>query len=195
MEPVFFASPAALRAWLEEHHESATELWVGVHKKASGRPSVTWPEIVDEALCFGWIDGVRKGIDEISYTNRISPRARRSTWSTVNIARVQQLTAEGRMHPAGARAFAARTEERSAIYSHEQREAPAFDDEQLTRFRANVQAWDWFERQSPTYQRAAIWWVISAKRPDTSAKRLATLIDDSEHRRTVKPLTRPEARR
>jgi uncharacterized protein YdeI (YjbR/CyaY-like superfamily) len=191
MKPVFFETPADLRAWLEQHHDSEKELWVGLYKKSSGRPSVTWPEVVDEALCFGWIDGVRKGIDDISYANRLTPRSPRSTWSAVNIARVKELTAQGRMRPAGLQAFEARADERSAIYSYEQRRSPELDDEQDRRFRANATAWDWFQSQPASYRKAAVWWVISAKREETRERRLATLIDDSEHGRTIKPLTRP----
>ena len=119
MRPPFFATPAQFRAWLEAHHATSQELWVGFYKKSSGRPSVTWPEAVDEALCFGWIDGVRKGIDEISYTNRFTPRRPRSTWSAVNVRRVEELTRLGRMHPAGLKAFAARVQDRSGVYAYE----------------------------------------------------------------------------
>jgi uncharacterized protein YdeI (YjbR/CyaY-like superfamily) len=113
--PEFFATPQQLRAWLEEHHEQAPELWVGFYKKASGRPSITWPEAVDEALCFGWIDSVRKGIDEVSYTNRFTPRRSKSNWSAINVKRVEELTRLGLMRPAGLRAFAGRSEEKSGI--------------------------------------------------------------------------------
>jgi uncharacterized protein YdeI (YjbR/CyaY-like superfamily) len=194
MNPRFFATPAELRAWLEEHHDREPELWVGLYKKSSGRPSVTWPEVVDEALCFGWIDGVRQGIDDSSYANRLTPRTPRSTWSAVNIARVKELTARGRMHPAGLKAFEARADERSAIYSYEQRKSPELEHEQERQFRDNAKAWDWFQSQVPSYRKAAIWWVISAKREETKAKRLATLIEDSEQGRTVKPLTRSGAK-
>jgi uncharacterized protein YdeI (YjbR/CyaY-like superfamily) len=194
MNPRFFETPADLRAWLEEHHAGETELWVGLYKKSSGRPSVTWPEVVDEALCFGWIDGVRKGIDDISYANRLTPRSARSTWSAVNIARVKELTAQGRMHPAGLKAFEARADERSAIYAYEQRRSPELDDGQERRFRANAKAWEWFQAQPASYRKSALWWVISAKREETRERRLATLVDDSEHGRTVKPLTRPADR-
>jgi uncharacterized protein YdeI (YjbR/CyaY-like superfamily) len=194
MNPRFFETPADLRAWLEEHHDSEKELWVGLYKKSSGRKSVAWPEVVDEALCFGWIDGVRKGIDDVSYANRLTPRSPRSTWSAVNIARVKELTAQGRMRPAGLKAFEARADERSAIYAYEQRKSPELEEEQERRFRANAKAWDWFQSQPASYRKAAFWWVISAKREETRERRLATLIDDSEHGRTVKPLTRPDSR-
>jgi uncharacterized protein YdeI (YjbR/CyaY-like superfamily) len=195
MKPVFFATSAELRAWLEEHHENAKELWVGFYKKGSGRPSITWPEAVDQALCFGWIDGVRKSIDDVSYTNRFTPRSPRSTWSAVNIARVRELTDLGLMRPAGLQAFEARADERSAIYSYEQRRNPQLEEEHERRFRADEKAWEWFQSQPPSYRKAALWWVISAKREDTRTRRLATLIDDCAHGRKVKPLTPPRASR
>ncbi len=194
-EPTFFASPVEFRAWLERHHESARELWVGFYKKGSGRASITWPEAVDEALCFGWIDGVRKGIDEESYANRFTPRKPRSTWSAVNIRRVEELTRAGRMRPAGLRAFEQRSEERSATYSYEQRKEASLEPAQERLFRANRKAWEFFQAQAPWYRRAAIWWVVSAKRQETRNKRLATLIEDSEQGRTVRPLTPPSKRK
>src|SRR5213082_2724961 len=120
MKPRFFASPAAWRRWLAAHYERGGELWVGFYKRSTGRPSITWPESVDEALCFGWIDGLRKRVDDVSYTIRFTPRRTRSIWSAVNIKRAQELTRQGRMRPAGQQAFAARTENRSGIYAYEQ---------------------------------------------------------------------------
>lgn len=190
MKPTFFATAAELRGWLEDNHATATELLVGFYKRASGKPSITWPELVDEELCFGWIDGVRKGIDEVSYANRITPRKPRSTWSAINIARAKELIALERMRPAGLKAFERRTDERSAIYSYEQRTKATLDSEAERSFRANKRAWAFFRAQPPSYQRAATWWVISAKREDTRQKRLATLIRDSQNGRTVGPLTR-----
>jgi uncharacterized protein YdeI (YjbR/CyaY-like superfamily) len=191
MEPVFFATPAELRAWLERHHADRDELWVGLHKKASGRPSVTWPEVVDEALCFGWIDGVRRSLGPDSYVNRLTPRRPRSNWSAINIKRVGELIEEGRMTPAGMAAFEARTDDRSAVYSYEQRRGATLEPEQEERFRAVPEAWEWFQARPPSYRRAAIHWVVSAKRPETRERRLETLIEDSAAGRTVKPLTRP----
>jgi uncharacterized protein YdeI (YjbR/CyaY-like superfamily) len=191
MEPTFFATPADFRAWLEQHHADTPELLVGYCKKGSGRPSITWPESVDEALCFGWIDGVRRGIDDERYSIRFTPRKARSTWSAVNIARARELIELGRMTPSGLAAFEARSDERSAIYAYEQRRAAELDADQERRFRAAPAAWEWFERQPPSYRRAAIHWVTSAKRPETRERRLAALIEDSAHGRTVKPLTRP----
>ena len=190
----FFATPAEFGAWLEAHHSQATELWVGFHKKGSGLPSMTWPEAVDEALCFGWIDGVRKSIDETSYIIRFTPRKPRSTWSAVNIGRVQELAKEGRMRPAGMRAFEARTEDKSGIYSYEQSNNVELGDAMERQFQANQTAWDFFQDQAPWYRKAAIWWVTSAKREETRQKRLITLIDDSAAGRRVASLNRPSAR-
>jgi uncharacterized protein YdeI (YjbR/CyaY-like superfamily) len=190
VDTVFFATPTDLRQWFAANHETAAELWLGMYKVGSGRPSVTWPQAVDEALCVGWIDGIRKGIDDISYRNRFTPRRKGSIWSAVNIARVQALDAEGRMQPAGLRAFAAREAARSAIYSYEQ--APiTLDEAAEAPFRANVAAWDWFQHAAPSYRNAAIHWVMTAKKPETQARRLEALITDSAAGRTVSPLTSP----
>jgi uncharacterized protein YdeI (YjbR/CyaY-like superfamily) len=186
-----FAEPADLRAWLEENHDRASELWVGFHKRGTGRPSITWPESVDEALCFGWIDGVRKSLGPESYVIRFTPRKPRSTWSAVNIKRAQELAAEGRMRPAGLKAFEARTDDRSAIYAYEQRHAAKLDPEQEREFRSNAKAWEWFQSRPPWYRKTAIWWVVSAKREETRARRLRTLIEDSAQGRTIRHLTRP----
>lgn len=190
MKPTFFATPAQWRAWLETHHAQQRELWVGFYKRDSGRPSITWPESVDQALCFGWIDGVRKSIDDISYTIRFTPRKARSIWSTVNLERVQALTAQGLMHPAGLKAHAARAEERSGVYSHEQKDRPTLTAGDEKKLKANEKAWSFFQAQAPWYQRGAIHWVMSAKKEETRLKRLATLIEDSENGRTIKLLTR-----
>jgi len=190
VKPTFFATTDELRAWLEENHATATELFVGFYKRGSGKPSISWQELVDEELCFGWIDGVRKGIDDVSYSNRITPRTQRSTWSAINIARVKELIALGRMHPAGLKAFERRTDERSATYSYEQRKTARLEPAAERSFRANKKAWAFFQAQPPSYRRAAIWWVIGAKREETREKRLATLIRDSQNGRTVGPLTR-----
>ena len=189
MNPTFFRAPSEFREWLEQHHATVGELWVGYYKKNSGMPSITWPESVDEALCFGWIDGIRKSIDEASYTIRFSPRKPSSIWSTVNIQRAQELDEQGRMQPAGRQAFQARKENRSGIYSYEQREAqlPEEYDEKL---RQNQAAWDFFQAQPAWYRKAAGWWVISAKKEETRLKRLDQLIEDSAHGRTIPSLTR-----
>jgi uncharacterized protein YdeI (YjbR/CyaY-like superfamily) len=188
--PTFFATPSAFRAWFEEHHTTAQELLVGFYKKSSGKPSIMWPEAVDEALCFGWIDGVRKGIDDVSYSIRFTPRKARSTWSTVNIKRVGELAELGLMRPAGLKAFEGRTEENSSIYAYEQENSAELDAAYEQEFRANTQAWDFFQSQAAWYRRTAIWWVLSAKREETRRKRLVTLIEDSAGGRTVGPLTR-----
>jgi uncharacterized protein YdeI (YjbR/CyaY-like superfamily) len=185
----FFADRAQWRQWLERHHDTATELWVGLHKKSSGLPSITWPEAVDEALCFGWIDGVRKSIDETSYKNRFTPRRPGSNWSAVNIRRVQELTELGRMHPAGLEAFEARKEEKSGVYSYEQRHLARLEPAHEKAFRANRKAWSYFQASAASYRKAAIWWVVSAKQEDTRLRRLERLISDSEQRRQVPPLT------
>jgi uncharacterized protein YdeI (YjbR/CyaY-like superfamily) len=190
-EPTFFATPDELRAWLAEHHGDRAELWVGFHKRGSGRPSVTWPQAVDQALCFGWIDGVRKSLGADSYVIRFTPRKARSTWSAVNVRRYQALAGQGLVAPAGEAAFERRAEDRTAIYAYENRHLARFDDEQEARFRANAKAWDWFQAQPPWYRRNATYWVVSAKRPETRERRLEQLIADSAAQRTIRSLTRP----
>jgi len=176
--PRFFKKPEDFRAWLEKNHATTTELLVGFYKRASGRPSMTWPESVDEALSFGWIDGVRKSIDETSYTIRFTPRKPRSIWSDVNIAKVKSLIEQGRMSPAGLAAWALRDEARSGIYSFE-RKAAALDTAAEQQFRQNRKAWAFFQAQPPGYRRVAAHYVSSAKRDDTRARRLAALIECS----------------
>jgi uncharacterized protein YdeI (YjbR/CyaY-like superfamily) len=191
MEPTFFATPSEFRVWLEKHHDSASELWVGFHKKGTGLPSMTWQEAVDQALCFGWIDGIRKSVDGSSYTNRFTPRKRKSNWSAINIKRAEELIASGSMHPAGLAAFEARpSDDAAARYSYEQRHLARLEPEQEDRFRADERAWGFFQSQSPSYRQTAIWWVISAKREETRERRLATLIEDSSHGRKIGPLSR-----
>lgn len=194
MKPTFFATPSAFRAWLEEHHATKRELLVGFYKKGSGRPSITWPESVDEALCFGWIDGVRRSVDDERYTIRFSPRTSRSTWSAVNIKRAKELIELGKMRPAGLAAFKARADERSAVYSYEQRRAAKLDDNFEARFRSNRKAWEHFQSRPPSYRRAAIHWVTSAKKPQTRDRRLAALIERSGQGKTVDQLTLPTKR-
>jgi len=179
VKPTFFARPADLREWLERHHETKPELWVGFYRKDSGRPSITWPEAVDEALCLGWIDGIRKRIDENAYVIRFTPRKRSSRWSTVNVARVSVLTRERRMRPAGRAAFEARTEARTGVYAYEQRDQAQLDAGAAREFRANAQAWAFFADQPPGYRHLCIWWIVSAKKDETRRKRLAILIGHS----------------
>jgi uncharacterized protein YdeI (YjbR/CyaY-like superfamily) len=183
--PAFFPTPADFRAWLEAHHDKLNELLVGFHKKGSGRPSITWPESVQVALCFGWIDGVRKRLDETSYTIRFTPRKPTSTWSSININLVRKLTKQGLMRPAGLKAFAARDEKKSAIYSYEQRNSAQFTREQAKQFRSNKAAWEFFRSQAPWYQRVTTFWVISAKREETKLKRLSELIRHSQNQRRI----------
>jgi len=166
-------------------------LLVGFYKRGSGKPSITWPESVDEALCFGWIDGVRRSLDGDGYTIRFTPRKPRSTWSAVNTKRASELIAQGRMRPAGLEAFEKRTGERSGTYSYEQRHTARLDEVYEQQFRANRKAWDYFQAQAPWYRRTAIWWVVSARREETRLKRLATLIAESERGRSIGPLSRP----
>ena len=164
MEPTTFERPQDFRAWLEQHHDSQAELWVGYYKKGSGKPSLTWPESVDEALCFGWIDGIRKGIDAERYMIRFTPRRARSIWSAVNTARVAALAEQGRMRLAGRMAFEARREDRPGIYSHEQRDQAKLRPEYEERFRAKKKAWSSFEVMPKSYRQAAIHWVMTAKK-------------------------------
>jgi uncharacterized protein YdeI (YjbR/CyaY-like superfamily) len=188
VDAIFFSSPAEFRAWLEEHHATEPEVWVGYYKKATGKPTMSWSEAVDEALCFGWIDGKVQRIDAERHRQRFTPRRPTSNWSAVNIAKVAELRAQGRMTPAGEAAFAARRLDRSAVYSYERRHETAFDAEQEKAFRANDAAWAWFSDQSTSYRQTATFWVVSAKRPETRAKRLATLVECSAAGRRVPPL-------
>jgi len=182
MDPLFFETPAQWRAWLEEHHETATEVEVGFRRRASGLPSLTWSEAVDEALCFGWIDGVRHKIDDTAYCNRFTPRRKGSSWSAVNIAKVAELTAAGKMRPAGVAAFEAR--EASP-------EAPdALPAGYEARLRADERAWADFMARSASYRRLAARWVMSAKREPTRELRLAQLIECSAAGRAIPPLAR-----
>jgi uncharacterized protein YdeI (YjbR/CyaY-like superfamily) len=183
VEPTFFATPADFRSWLEANHDSAGELLVGFWKKGSGKPSVDWPEARDQALCFGWIDGVRRSLGEESYTIRFTPRRPGSLWSRVNIARFEALKAAGRMTPAGERAFAG-GKERTGHYSYENAPRELAPDE-TERFRANAAAWADFEARPPSYRKMVLHWVTSAKKPETRARRLATLIEDSAAGRKI----------
>jgi uncharacterized protein YdeI (YjbR/CyaY-like superfamily) len=189
-EPVFFESAAEWRAWLEANHATETEVWVGMWRKALGR-GMTWSEAVDEALCFGWIDSVAKRVDDDRRMQRFTPRKPVSNWSLVNVGKVAQLRAEGRMRPAGEAAFARRRADKTGVYSFEQRAEAALSPEQEAQFRAHPEAWAYWEARPPGYRRQATWWVVSAKRDETRARRLATLIEDCAAGRPIKPLTRP----
>jgi uncharacterized protein YdeI (YjbR/CyaY-like superfamily) len=191
MEPhdlLFFATAEELRDWLDANHQTADELWLGYYRKSSGRPSVRWEEVVDEVLCVGWVDSVRKGVDDVTSAQRLTPRRKGSTWSARNVANVERLAAEGRMRPAGLAAFEARTDANTAIYAYEQ-PTSSLSDEELTRFRADEAAWTDWERRSPSYRRQATYWIVSAKQPATRERRLATLIADSHAGRTLKQYT------
>lgn len=188
MKPKFFKTPSDFRKWLAAHHESETELWVGFYKKDSGKASITWPQSVDEALCFGWIDGIRKTIDAVSYKIRFTPRKQRSTWSAVNIKRVGKLTEQGLMQKAGLKAFAARQEYRSGIYSYEQR-SPELPAQYGKKMKENAAAWKFFQAQPPSYRKAVNWWVLCAKQEETRLKRLDKLIEESAAGRRIPQFT------
>ena len=191
MKPTFFESAAVFRDWLARHHGSEKELLVGFHKVATSRPTMTYKDALDEALAFGWIDGVRRRLDAESYSIRFTPRKPTSTWSAVNIKRVKELETDGRMMPAGLAAFAKRDEKRSAIYSYE-RGSAALDPESLRIFAERPKAFAFYEGQAPWYRRTTAHWVLSAKRPDTRARRLRTLIDYSARGERLPMLTPPK---
>jgi uncharacterized protein YdeI (YjbR/CyaY-like superfamily) len=189
MSPIFFPNTEALRQWFAENHANLSEAWIGYYKKSSGKPSITWSESVDEALCVGWIDGIIKSIDNESYMHRFTPRRPNSIWSAVNIKKVAELTAQKRMLPAGIAAFEKRKEEKSGIYAFEQ-ENVAFSAEYLAIFQTNTQAWTYFQSQRESYTKQAIWWVMSAKQGKTQKKRLAELINESENGQHLKQYRR-----
>jgi uncharacterized protein YdeI (YjbR/CyaY-like superfamily) len=177
METRYFKTPDEFRAWLAENHATATEVGVVLHKKASGIPTMTWSEAVDQALCFGWIDSIARRVDETSRVQRFTPRKPKSNWSAVNIAKVADLTVQGLMTPAGLAAFARREDARSAVYSYENRHLAALDAEREATFRANPAAWAFFMRQPPSYRQTCIYQVMNAKRDETRSKRLERLMD------------------
>ena len=187
----YFASPAELRDWFDANHETAAELWLGYWKKAAGRPTVTWAQAVDEALCVGWIDTTRYSVDDHRSKQRFTPRRKGSNWSSVNIANVERLTREGRMRPAGIRAFEERSAAKSGVYSYENRHLAAFTPDEESRFRANEAAWSWFQSRPAAYRTGATWWVASAKRDDTRTRRMAELIEESAAGRMPRHLTPP----
>jgi uncharacterized protein YdeI (YjbR/CyaY-like superfamily) len=184
MKIKYFKSAHDFRRWLEKNHAIRKEVWVGYYKKTSRQPSMTWPESVDEALCFGWIDGIRKSVDDLRYTIRFTPRRRGSIWSAVNIKRARELSDKGLMKPTGMAAFDARKENRSGIYSYEQRSAN-LDGPYEERLRQNKAAWDFFYAQPPSYRKAIGWWVVSAKQEATRLKRLEKLIEESANRKRL----------
>ena len=182
---IFFPGPEAFREWLEKHHEARDVLWVGLYKKATGKATMTWDEAVDEALCFGWIDGVRRTVDESSYKTRFTPRRKGSNWSRKNIASVERLSADGRMRPPGIRAFEARLTERSGVYSFEQDGATRLAPALLARFHEHPEAWESFEAEPAGYRRIIIHWVMSARREATRLRRLDRVIEVSSRGRRV----------
>jgi uncharacterized protein YdeI (YjbR/CyaY-like superfamily) len=194
MSAIYFRSAAEFRRWLARQHAQATELTVRFYKVGAGQPSLRWTQSVDEALCFGWIDGIRRRLDAESYTVRFTPRRAGSIWSAVNIRRVAALRRAGRMTAAGERAFATRRANRSGRYSYEQRPAglPA---PYGARLRRDAAARAFFERQIPSYRRAATWWVLSAKREETRRRRLQSLIELSARGELVPQFLRPPPRR
>jgi uncharacterized protein YdeI (YjbR/CyaY-like superfamily) len=184
MEAIYFETAEAFRSWLAEHHATAKELWVGYHKKHTGRPSLDWPQSVDQALCFGWIDGIRKRVDDDRFVIPFTPRKPGSTWSAVNVKRVQELEAMGLVQPAGRAAFARRQADRSGIYSYENRPAD-LPEEYRARLRADDRAWAFWQAQPPGYRKTATWWVVSAKREETRQRRLEALVEECARGRRV----------
>jgi uncharacterized protein YdeI (YjbR/CyaY-like superfamily) len=188
LKPRFFATQDAFRRWLEKNHGTANDLWVGFYKAHSGKKGLTYAQAVDEALCFGWIDGLVKRLDDAAYMQRFTPRKAKSTWSEINIRKIEALSQAGRMAAPGLAAFITRDPARTSLYSFENRN-PQFDAANAKRFRAAKRAWAFFEEQPPGYRRTATHWVMSAKREQTRARRLAQLIDDSARGRRVATLS------
>ena len=188
MKPVFFKAASEFRRWLQKHHDRQDELWVGFYRKDSGKLSLTWPESVDQALCFGWIDGVRKSCSDISYMIRFTPRRAKSIWSRVNLARVAELKKQGLLHASGIAVFEGRDPEKCEQYSFENRRdmSPEF----LKEFKANKAAWAYFTSQPPWYQKTTAHWVMSAKKEETRRWRLSALIADSRAKRDIKAVAR-----
>ena len=189
MTPTYFPTAAAFRRWLELHHDTGLELWVGFYKKFTGKPSITWPEAVDQLLCFGWIDGIRKSLNEETYVIRVTPRKPGSIWSAVNVKRAKQLVKLGLMHPAGLNVFSARDASKTNRYSFE-RSRVKLDKSLQRQFRANPKAWEFFQTQPPGYRRTILWWVMSGKQAVTREKRMGILVATSERQARV-DLMRP----
>jgi uncharacterized protein YdeI (YjbR/CyaY-like superfamily) len=186
--PLFFSTQSSFRKWLEKNHGKAKELLVGFYKVNSGKESMSWSQSVDEAICFGWIDGVRKSIDSESYSIRFTPRKPGSIWSAINIQKVENLSKQGLMHPSGMTAFEKRQEHKSRIYSYE-KPPENLSKDFLKKFQSNKKAWKYFQSMAPSYQRTAIHWVMNAKQENTRIKRVAELINDSEAGRKIKILS------
>lgn len=179
MKATFFATQENFRTWLEQNHESESELVVGYYKVGTNKPSMTWSESVDQALCFGWIDGVRRSIDDESYCIRFTPRKKNSIWSAINIEKMEKLTQLGLVAPAGLKAYSYKTEKNSYNYSYE-RALAQFTTAQINLFKSNEQAWEFFSKQAPSYQKVILHWVTSAKQEKTQLARLEKLIQASE---------------
>ena len=190
----FFETPARLREWFEANHESATELWLGYHLKRTGRPSVNWQDVVDQELCFGWIDSVRYSLDGDRSAQRLTPRRKRSVWSAINIKRFRELEAMGLVHPAGRAAFEKREEARSRIYSYENR-SRGFDAATEAALRKHKRAWKFFDAQAPSYKRTVAFWVMNARQEETRKRRLQRLIEHSQNGERVPSFVSPSRRR
>lgn len=184
MEPEFFPSADAFREWLDRHHETATEKWVGFYRKHTQKPTLTWPEAVDQALCYGWIDGVMKSIDGERYQRRFTPRKPKSNWSEVNLKRIEELSAQGRVAPAGLAALEARDLTKTRQYSFENKDK-GLGESEIAEFQRHEEAWKFFQTQPPSYRHRIGWWVIQAKQEATRQKRLATLIQACEEGRRL----------
>jgi len=184
MKPIFFQSPSEFRKWLEKNHKIETEIVVGFHKVATGKPSMTWSQSVDEALCFGWIDGIRRSIDKEGYCIRFTPRKLTSNWSTININKVEELIKQGLMQPAGLEIYKKRKEDKSRLASYENA-VRKLDEELEKKFKENKTAWEFFIKQAPSYQRTIIHWIISAKQEITRFNRLNKTITESENQRRI----------
>ena len=187
VKPRYFRSAAEFRKWLERNHDKAGELWLGYYKKGATKKGITYQEAVDQALCFGWIDGKVRTIDDASYMQRFTPRRAKSPWSAINIKRAKELIAEGLMHPAGEKAFKERDPSKTSLYSFENR-PQKLPPQMEKRFKAKKKAWEFFSTQPPGYRRNAIWWVTSAKKDETKDRRLAQLIEDSAAGRRIRQL-------
>lgn len=190
MKPIYFATPARWRAWLEANHATKLELLVGFHKTSTGKACITWSQSVDEALCFGWIDGIRRSLGDEAYTIRFTPRKPTSIWSAVNVAKIAELRNANKMHPAGEAAFAKRTDAKTNLYSSERYAAAKFSAAQRKQFTANAKAYAWFSAQPPGYQNLTTYWVTSAKQEATQTKRLAELIVHSAKGEKLPRLTK-----
>lgn len=193
MKPRFLASQSAFRKWLEQHHAETRELWVGFYRKESGKGGITYPQALDEALCFGWIDGLRKAVDDSSYIVRFTPRKPDSIWSAVNVRHIERLIESGQMQKPGLNAFKTRDLRKSQLYSYERYNCK-LETAHEKQFKANAKSWEFFCAQAPWYRRTTTWWVVSARREETRLKRLATLIADSEKGRRIGLLDYPKGK-